>query len=511
MAVPSIQVIAIGTPPPPERGRGGLIRKLEERTIDLLSTSALEPVDLNGSLPELEGTTILSGPSIGSVIKGILELRPDVILSFVPRKDLPPVDGPVAIWEYSFSGHGLRPNGAPGIQGIALNGAEVGAQILEHDRTLISVPFTARDEFDQPSLEAVLYGAAWLPSALAGRSGSVANNTGINTSIKELKTTEGLTSMTHTIKCWGAMELRLLGRGERRRAINGEWNIGVLHQPISALLEEGSSTNIRWLPSPSDGNHRLEPFGYIAADGQLNVLYTKIHREREHDEIARLRPKSDSVLKRSRTMLTTSRSLSYPYVVTRPDGIFALINYPHQDRLDLFKVADTNDRMDHVKTLLDRPLCNPTSFEFEGHWWLFGTDPGASDAVLLAFYSDQFDGRYTPHPANPLKLATTGTKPAGTPFEHEGSLWRPASDRTESGVDGVVLNRVIRLTTTEFEEEPGKRINGFRGTIYGKGIRTMCSMGDITLIDGSRGGAPDKHSERSSERRQKGRHKKERK
>jgi hypothetical protein len=511
MAVPTVQIVAIGTPPPPIQKRGGLFLKLEERTIKLLSNSALEPVDINELLAELEGTTVYSGPSVEAVLKGMMEQRPDVILSFVPMKDLPAMDGAVAFWEYGFSGHGLRPNGAPGIQGISLNGSEIGTQILQEGRTLISVPFSARDDFDQPSLDAVLYGAAWLPSALAARSGTAATTTETKTSSNVHYIPDGQSSMTHVLRSWGTMEFRLIGKGDRKKAVLGEWNIGVLHQPISALLEDGSSTNIRWLPSPSDGNHRLEPFGYYAADGQLNVLYTKIHREREHDEIARLRPKSDSVLKRSRSMLTTSRSLSYPYVVTRPDGIFALINYPHQDRLDLFKVADTNDRTDHIKTLLNRPLCNPTSFEFEGRWWLFGTDPGAPDAVLLAFYSDQFDGHYTAHPANPLKLATTGTKPAGTPFVHEGTLWRPAADRTENGVECVVLNRVIRLTTNEFEEEPGKRIEGFRGTIYGKGIRTVCAMGDITLIDGSRGGAPEKQPERSSERRHKGRHKKERK
>jgi hypothetical protein len=51
-----------------------------------------------------------------------------------------------------------------------------------------------------------------------------------------------------------------------------EWNIGVLYQPIHSLLDERPSLNVRWLPSPSKGAYRADPFGYIAADGQLNVL-----------------------------------------------------------------------------------------------------------------------------------------------------------------------------------------------------------------------------------------------
>ena len=50
----------------------------------------------------------------------------------------------------------------------------------------------------------------------------------------------------------------------------------------------------------------------------------------------------------------------------------------------------------------------------------------------------------------------------------------------------MVLSRVIRLTPNEFEEEPGNRISGFRGTSYAHGVRTLNAMGDITLIDGVR-------------------------
>ena len=77
---------------------------------------------------------------------------------------------------------------------------------------------------------------------------------------------------------------------------------------------------------------------------------------------------------------------------------------------------------------------------------------------------------------------------------HMGDLWRPTRDASTPGTDHVTLNRITTLTTKEFKEEVGKRIEGFPGTAYAKGIRTLCAMGDITLIDGLRGTGVEKHT-----------------
>jgi hypothetical protein len=185
-------------------------------------------------------------------------------------------------------------------------------------------------------------------------------------------------------------------------------------------------------------------------------------------------------------MLSTSASLSYPFVIERPDGAYAVVTYPHQDRTELFKVASTNDGLDHIKTLLNRALCNPTLTEFEGRWWLFGTDPEAADTVLLVYYSDRFDGPFTPHALNPVKVDPRGSRPAGTFFRRGDELWRPAREGADPDIMAVVLNQVTSLTPTAFEETAGRKIMGFRGTMYGNGIRTLSAMGTMTLIDGVR-------------------------
>lgn len=262
-----------------------------------------------------------------------------------------------------------------------------------------------------------------------------------------------------------------------------EWNIGILHQPITALLEENASMNVRWLPPPSSGRSRSEPFGYTA-DDQLNVLYRKHGGSSGQSSIARIRPKADNVLKRSRPMLEGAGISGYPFVVEREGAAYVVI--AHTTGTDLYRVNAGNDGLDHVGQLIGRPLIAPTLFQAHGRWWLFATDPALPDTALLAFHASEMTGPYTPHNMNPLKLDARSARPAGTPFESAGSWWRPALDATDKDLYSVVLNRIDALTPDLFNEVPVKRLEPFRGTTYGHGFRTLCAMGQITLVDGLR-------------------------
>lgn len=275
-----------------------------------------------------------------------------------------------------------------------------------------------------------------------------------------------------------------------------EWNIGVLYQPIHVLLEDDPSLNIRWLPAPGASSFRADPFGYVADDGQLNVLYEKFDHGTRMGSIARLRPKRDNVLKRSRTMLETGTHLSYPYVVEREGQVFVVPENAASGRVDLYRVNPDNDGMERVGTLLEEPLFDPTLFEHEGRWWLFGTKAPLTNVALYAYHADRFEGPYQPHLLNPLKHDIRSARPAGTPFVHQGQLWRPAQDSSLTYGGRIALNRVQELSPTRFKEETVKFFGPLEGTLWNKGMHTVAAVGDITLVDGKRFmSVPERHKE----------------
>lgn len=266
----------------------------------------------------------------------------------------------------------------------------------------------------------------------------------------------------------------------------GEWNIGVLHQPIHALLQEHSSTNVRWFPSPGKGRGRVEPFGYRATDDELNVLYRKTDNENGASVIARLRPKPDNILKRSRTMLHSGTDHAYPFTVI-VDGITHVLRTDHaNDRTEILRLNEQNDGLGDAITLLPVALHAPTLFLHDGRWWLMGTRDPFADAALQIHHGASPLGPFVSHVQNPVKCDVRSSRPAGTPFVHGGTLWRPALDASDPHEYAVVLNKVVTLTPDRFTEEPHRRVEGFASTAYGVGVRTLSAMGEVTFVDGSR-------------------------
>jgi hypothetical protein len=264
-----------------------------------------------------------------------------------------------------------------------------------------------------------------------------------------------------------------------------EWNVGILYQPIHMLLQDKPNLNARWIPSPSRGQYRADPFGYLV-DGQLNLLYEKYDYATGRGLISRIRPKRDNVLKRSRTMLDEGGHLSYPYVIEREGTVYVVPEQASTGRVDLYCVDAGNEGLERVGTLLEEALFDPTLVEYEGRWWLFGTKAPLSNVELFVYHSERLEGPYTPHTMNPVKVDVRSARPAGTPFQHEGSLYRPAQDSSRTYGGRVAINRIVTLTPDAFEEEVVRYIGPLRGTAYSKGLHTISAVGDITLVDGKR-------------------------
>jgi len=101
------------------------------------------------------------------------------------------------------------------------------------------------------------------------------------------------------------------------------------------------------------------------------------------------------------------------------------------------------------------------------------------------FSADRLYGPWIPHPMNPVKIDARSACSAGTPFKHDGVLYRPAQDCSEQYGKRVVINKVTCLTETRFSEEPVAFIEAFSGR-YHAGTHTVSSVGDQTLVDGQR-------------------------
>jgi len=72
-----------------------------------------------------------------------------------------------------------------------------------------------------------------------------------------------------------------------------------------------------------------------------------------------------------------------------------------------------------------------------------------------------------------VKTDIRSARPGGTPFEYEGQLYRPAQDCSKTGGGKIVLNRVGRLTPTEFSRRTCCHRCTYADTPYQDGLHTL--------------------------------------
>ena len=59
-------------------------------------------------------------------------------------------------------------------------------------------------------------------------------------------------------------------------------------------------------------------------------------------------------------------------------------------------------------------------------------------------------------------------------------------DYAESIQGRITINRIDRLTPTDFHEVAVRTIDPYFGTAFPDKIHTLCGVGDVTLVDGCR-------------------------
>lgn len=139
-------------------------------------------------------------------------------------------------------------------------------------------------------------------------------------------------------------------------------------------------------------------------------------------------------------------------------------------------------------TLLDCfPAVDPTIVYHEGRWWLFCTHREQENQTELhVFYADHWRGPWQPHLLNPVKSDARSSRPAGTPFAIDGSLYRPAQDCSRRYGGGIAINRIAELTPTRFREERVLSLGPDPSWPWPDGLHTLNAIDDLIIIDALR-------------------------
>jgi hypothetical protein len=267
--------------------------------------------------------------------------------------------------------------------------------------------------------------------------------------------------------------------------IHEDWNIGIIYKPIHTFLTSNTTPEVHWFAHPKN-RFRADPFG-VMKDGELHVIYEDYDYRRMKGSIStiKLSPEASSG---PVTIINQAVHMSYPFILEFGGEVYCIPETSRAREICIYKALDFPNRWAKVSTMIENfEGVDPTIFQYNSLWWLFCTNKDYGSILnLYIWYSRDLLGPWQPHKLNPVKTDVRSARPAGTPFSYNGELYRPSQDCSGTYGGKIIINRIKKLTTTDFEEEPIKAIEPCRNCIYHDGIHTLSAIGDITLVDGKR-------------------------
>ena len=268
------------------------------------------------------------------------------------------------------------------------------------------------------------------------------------------------------------------------------WNIGVIEKPIHEVALGGEKLRkeeITWFPAAKQSRYLADPAGFMEG-GKLHILAEDYSYARQKAGISEFVMENAPVgVGEPVRVIETEHHVSYPYVIEHSGEVYCLPESCQSSGIALYRREQGSATFKKHRTLLDNvEAVDPTLLLYNGAWWLFFTGRKHSNTHLYLYYSPDLDGAFQPHRLNPVKTDVRSARPAGTPFVHEGFLYRPAQDCSVTYGGRVALNRVLVLNEDNFSEETVRHVEPVRGSAYGKALHTLSGVGDYTLVDGKK-------------------------
>lgn len=201
------------------------------------------------------------------------------------------------------------------------------------------------------------------------------------------------------------------------------------------------------------------------------------------------------------TALDEEWHLSFPFVFTYNNEIYMMPEGSRKGDLRLYRALQFPLTWVLDRVLIRRPLVDATMVEYNGNFWIFGSDfqrfGAKKNGELEVWFASSPLGPFQQHKGNPVHNGerSSGARNGGRPFIYEGQLYRLGQDCGETYGRRLRLFHVEVLNIHEFREvevplglaDSRKGRNAWNGMRYHHlDAQRLPSGGWIAVMDGDR-------------------------
>ena len=289
----------------------------------------------------------------------------------------------------------------------------------------------------------------------------------------------------------------LKNRLSRSGQLTDQWAIGIGSIQKSSrrdlLPELPQFREFHWI---EPGSHRFIADPFLARVGETTILFFEelLYSDWKGRLKALPLDVSGQPVGPEVTILEKPYHLSFPFVFehpSEPDALFLLPEQAESGNTVLYRspraMGPSLLRFEQDTVLLPGfPGIDPVVFERDRDFYLFVTNGtyGNYDNNLQLFISESLRGPYRIHPKSPIKLGLRGSRMAGPPALHRGTLYRPAQDCKSRYGAQVILHRVDLLSPTDYHETEVAVFSPDPASPYGLGSHTVAWYEGFVATDG---------------------------
>jgi hypothetical protein len=269
-----------------------------------------------------------------------------------------------------------------------------------------------------------------------------------------------------------------------------KWNIGVFRGAPEDLLDGEIKNSVSWPIAEMKNGSYADPFVSLW-QGEYYVFFEELHFDTGRSKIVcsklDLRDRV-IVFEEPRTVLERDYRVTYPCLFRDGEALYMCPETAQNGRTTIYSAKRFPYEWKPEKEIVvDAKLLDPTIVRHGDLWWLFAaTGEGGGRSRLCLYYSDELFGRWSPHAGNPVKADNRSTRPGGQPFGKDGVLYRPAQNCETTYGQNLVINRILKLSPDEFEEETVAAVLPSQLKKYRNGLHHVSYDGELVVFDAKR-------------------------
>jgi hypothetical protein len=265
------------------------------------------------------------------------------------------------------------------------------------------------------------------------------------------------------------------------------WNIGFIEGSVEDFIEKKINYRTRWLFKPAKRFYFADPC-VLKHNGSMFVFFEKFDRHERKGSIYVIDFDGKDSQGKMLLSMSSPYHLAYPIVFKHNDEVYMTLEEARSNNIQLYRLIAFPDKWEKVVILVENISgLDPTICRHDNLWWLFFALKEKGQSIkLYIYYSDHLFGPWKAHKRNPVKADIRSSRPAGKIFYYKGSLVRPAQDCSISYGGRIVLNKINKLTPSEFDEKAIKYIEPHFDNKYNQGVHTLSIGREFSFLDGKR-------------------------